>query len=893
MLLISDIFAAFRWWLALMVLGTAVLPLTYSLFRPLADRGYAFTKMAGLLLVSYFFWLLSSLGLLGNNLGGVLASLALVTAVSWWIYRRQKYHDLGQETLGKWLRTHRRQVLLTEALFLLLFALWVWVRAQNPAILNTEKPMEFAFLNGLGRSPAMPPLDPWLSGFAISYYYFGYVMTSLLARLAFVPEYIAFNLGIAWLVAGTGVGAFGLVYNLIAGSDKVTLWQGDMAGWQGDKVTNTPPPHPVTPSPSRRLPLILGIIAAIALPLAGNQQITLEMLHANRIGSPTFWQWLDVRDLEELPPPGTTPRYESSAWWWWRSSRVIHEHHLSGRAETGLEPIVEFPGFSFALGDMHPHVLALPFAFLSLAVAYLWFLGAGGWRLETGNFQSLVSSLRSLFSNPLWLFTVLVLGGLSFLNTWDVLIHLFVVLGAYLLARRRQEGWHSGLLSQAAKMAVLLVLGAVLAYLPFYLGFKSQAGAPYLLPMLMRPTRLAHFLIIFAMPLSSVVILLLALAARQRFAGWQAGVATAVSLLFVLFLLMGFFGWIVASSAEGAGRLINLANELGVPLQLRPETAVAPGWGFGAMLALLPAVFTARLAYPALTLFLLALIVLVLMLWQGDEATGWQGDKVTNTSPRHPLTSSPLPFVLLLIFTAALLTLGPEFLYLRDNFGVRLNTTFKFYYQAWVLFGVAALVGLGILWQMARKTAVFAATLYAALFAISLFFPYYAVQSRAAEHRGPVTAEFRRPATLNGLEFLQPFSQAEYEAIMWLRQNVPGTPVILEAVGGQYSDYGRISASTGLPTVLGWAGHQYQWRGSTPEPAERETAVRQIYSDPNWETVAALLDRYEVAYIYVGGREAATYGGQVREKFAGLLDVAFQSGDVAIYRWHAVVKSGN
>lgn len=858
MLPISDIFAAFRWWLALMTLGTAVLPLTYTLFRPLADRGYAFSKMVGPLLVSYLFWMLGSLGLLGNNLGGVLLSIGLATAVSWVVYHRQQKCGVP-EALGAWLRANRRQVLLTEALFLLLFALWVWVRAQNPAILNTEKPMEFAFLNGLGRSPAMPPLDPWLSGYAISYYYFGYVMVSLLGQLTAVPEYIAFNLGIAWLVAGTGVGAFGLVYNLVAAINRK----------DAESAEENPPP-----SPHRRLALTLGLIAAIALPLAGNQQITLEAAHANRLGSAEFWQWLNVRDLGELPPPGATPRYETSNWWWWRSSRVIHEHHLSGRAETGLEPIVEFPGFSFALGDMHPHVLALPFAFLSLAVAYLWYLQSGHWQLAMSDWRTLMANLRSLILTPLWLFTVLVLGGLSFLNTWDVLIHLFVVLGAYALARRRQVGWHNGLLTQTAVMGLLLVMAAVLAYLPFYLGFKSQAGAPYLLPMLMRPTRLAHFLIIFAMPLSSVLLLLLALAAQRRFRGWRVGLLTVASLLLLLFLLMGFFIWVLASSAEDAARMSNLAAELNVPLPARPETAVAFGWGFNALLALTPAILATRLAYPALTLFLLALITLVVMMWQGDKVAKGQGGN-----------DSPLPFVLLLILTGALLTLGPEFLYLRDNFGMRLNTTFKFYYQAWVLFGVAALVGLGIMWQWVRKTAVAATAIYLTLFALSLLFPMYAVQSRAAEYRGAATAPFRQPATLNGLAYLQLYSPAEYEAIMWLRQNVRGAPVIVEAVGGQYSDYGRISASTGLPTLLGWAGHQYQWRGLTPEPAERELVVRQIFSEANWETVAALLDRYNVAYIYVGGREAATYGGQVREKFANLLEIAFQSGDVTIYRW--------
>ena len=905
MLPFSDIIAAIRWWAVLLVLGTAVLPFTYTLFHKLADRGYAFTKMVGVLLVSYLFWLLGSLGLLGNNLGGVLVSLGLVTAVSWRVYSLQRNKDTKEQSMSEWLRANRGQVILTELLFLVMFALWVWVRAQNPAILNTEKPMEFAFLNALGRSPAMPPLDPWLSGFAISYYYFGYVMTAVVARLAVVPEYIAFNLAIAWLVAGTAVGAFGLVYNLVMGINRRGA----------ENVVEEPlSPAPLPPgSPARRLSLILGLIAAVALPLAGNQQMTLELLYANRIGSDPLWQWLDVRDLEQLPPlpapdpanpgaplPEPTPRFETGSWWWWRSSRVINEYHLSGRPEEGLEPIVEFPGFSFGLGDMHPHVLALPFAFLSLAVAYLWFLQSGDWRLGIRDWRSAISNLQPLISNPLWLFTVLMLGGLSFLNTWDVLIHLFVVLGAFVLARRRVEGWHAGLLAQALAMGGLLVLWAVLAYLPFYLGFKSQAGAPYLLPMLMRPTRLAQFLVIFAMPLSSITLLLLAVAVRRRFQGWRVGLLTAVSLLVALFLLMGFFGWLVASSADGAGRVIGLATELGIDLAPRPETAVALGWGLQAIFALLPAIFAARIAYPALTLFLLAIIALVVTIWQKEQGSGnlwlqgareWQplggGD---DPAPLLPSPPAPLPFVLLLILTGALLTLGPEFLYLRDNFGMRLNTTFKFYYQAWVLWGVAALFALGYLWLQFRQGAqrivpLLATAVFLPLFAVALLFPFYMAQSRAIEYRGPLTAENRQPASLNGLSYLQPFSPSEYEAIMWLRQNITGTPVIVEAVGGQYSDYGRISASTGLPTLLGWAGHEYQWRGSTPEPAERDPAVRQIYSSASWDEIETLLNRYEVDYIYVGSREMATYGAQVREKFAGLLEVAFQSGDVTIYKW--------
>lgn len=862
---LSDIFAAFRWWAVLMILGAAVTPLAFALFGRLVDRGYAFVKMLGLLLVSYVFWLLGTFGFVGNNVGGILFALVGVIGLSAWVYWRGRREtgdgrletEDGRPALVAWLRGNWRQVVITELVFAVVFAFWVWVRAQNPAIAATEKPMEFAFLNATGRSPSFPPLDPWLSGYAISYYYFGYVMTSVIARLAAVPEPIAFNLGIAWLIAGTATGAFGLVFNLVASSSL------------------------------RRSALILGLVAALALPIAGNLQIVLEVLHANGVGSAQFWQWLDVRDINGPPDPGGTPRYETSSWWWWRSSRVIHEYHLSGRSEEGLEPIAEFPAFSFVLGDLHPHVLALPFAFLSLAVALLWYVEIRDRRLETGDWRLQISNLQSLIPNlPLWGLTALVLGGLSFLNTWDVLIHLFVVLGAFLLARWQRYGWDWRLPRQTLWMAVLLAAPAIVLYLPFYLGFRSQAGPPFLLPMLMRPTRLPHFLIIFGMPLWSITLLLLALAVRQRFRHWQAGLAAAAIVVLGLAVLMLMLGWIVASSAD-AGRVANLASELGLILPPRPEGNFAPGWGLTAVLTLLPAIIHSRVKYPGVTLLLSILLALVVMTWIGRASRSREAREQESSE------GDSLPFVLLLIATGVLLTLGPEFVYLRDNFGMRLNTVFKFYYQAWVLFGVAALFALDYLWRdfkaAANRVAPVTATAgYGLALLLALLFPFYAIQARAAEYRGDVTAETRQPPTLNGLAQLNRYNPDEYEAIMWLRRNVTGTPVILEAVGPQYSPegHGRVSASTGLPTLLGWAGHEYQWRGSsTQEPALRDPVVQNVYTLPDWEETANLLNRYDVEYIYVGGLELSTYGPRSREKFNNRLPVVYENDSVTIYRW--------
>jgi uncharacterized membrane protein len=283
----------------------------------------------------------------------------------------------------------------------------------------------------------------------------------------------------------------------------------------------------------------------------------------------------------------------------------------------------------------------------------------------------------------------------------------------------------------------------------------------------------------------------------------------------------------------------------------------------------------------------------VIMLWifqfRAPPRSGEEEESIGTPSP--DLRPSALPFALLLILTGTLLTLGPEFVYLRDNFGMRLNTIFKFYYQAWVMFGVAALYALYYVADELnigpkRPLSWLMTVSYSLALLLALLFPYYAIRSRTLEFRGPVNAETRQPATLDGLAQFRRYNPDEYQAIMWLRDNVAGTPVILEAVGGQYSSFARISASTGLPTLLGWAGHELQWRGSqNPEPGLREPIVRQIYEPGNWAEKSLLLDRYQVKYVYVGALELNSYGPQINEEFADRMEIAYRNNSVTIYRW--------
>ena len=45
------------WWVIVQVLGWVALPTAMRIFRWLPDRGYAFSKALGVLLVSYFLWI--------------------------------------------------------------------------------------------------------------------------------------------------------------------------------------------------------------------------------------------------------------------------------------------------------------------------------------------------------------------------------------------------------------------------------------------------------------------------------------------------------------------------------------------------------------------------------------------------------------------------------------------------------------------------------------------------------------------------------------------------------------------------------------------------------------------------------------------------------------------
>ena len=114
-----------------------------------------------------------------------------------------------------WCKENLRIIVFYEALFILAFLGWAIVRAANPEIIGTEKPMELAFITSIFRSPSFPPNDPWLSNYSISYYYFGYLLVTMMMRLCGTVSGVAFNLTISAWFALITVSSSGILFNLL------------------------------------------------------------------------------------------------------------------------------------------------------------------------------------------------------------------------------------------------------------------------------------------------------------------------------------------------------------------------------------------------------------------------------------------------------------------------------------------------------------------------------------------------------------------------------------------------------------------------------------------------------------------------------------------------------
>ena len=289
-------------------------------------------------------------------------------------------------------------------------------------------------LRGKGRVNA--PLDPWLSGHSVSYYYFGYVMHGLLAKGSGVEPAVAYNLALALLFSLAFTGASGLVAEMVAMHRK----------GQGNRDVT---------------PIGFGLLGGLLMVWVSNLQGIAEVgALLGALGSDGFWGWVGVEGATTVPESSSF--FPTEFWWWWRSTRVIDAADSFPR-HYGVPQL-----------QLHPrrpapprHVAALRHPRPCLGV-------------DVPSRPRDFFGVQWIRNNKVpFIVIALSLGGLGFLNSWDLPLGLALFLATTFIASRRSvatwsrehtkdwadiRGISRGSLSRA--LPTLLPWGPTLASIP-------------------------------------------------------------------------------------------------------------------------------------------------------------------------------------------------------------------------------------------------------------------------------------------------------------------------------------------------------------------------------------------------------------------------------------------
>ncbi len=826
-----------RWYLVLTGIGLIGFPIVFRFLKKLPRRGFVYSRSLGLVLISYFYWLFGSLGFLRNSIGSLLPVIIFLAGVSVFMWIRQK------NEIREWIKNALRYLIVSELVFLLGFILVITIRLAGPEVSGTEKPMEMMFINSILKSDTFPPHDGWLSGYSISYYYFGYIMAAVLVMLSGVSSSVGFNLMLAAVFGLAAESAFGILNDLI-----------ELRHPSGD-----PGPYPK----------LRSLLAPLFVLISGNLEGLLEVFHSLHLfwapdGTSAFWSWLDLKELTEYPVrmPTWDPTGRSGIWWW-RASRVVNDKGLEGSVK---EVIDEFPMFSFELGDLHPHVLAIPFVLFAVGIALNALIKGISQRQERVYFaESLVREDLTLGNSGMvswirsadfWLSSVCV-GALLFLNMWDFPFYFGLYCLCAAAAQVRNFGWNRKAFTVFFETALPLGAGCILLYSLFFMSFASQAGG--IVPSGVFVTRTVQFLIMFGYFLVPVICWQLF---RLKGCGKKSkrfGRVSAVSIFGILVILECIiYAALIMIRIRNTGGSLGMAAESFTSMQ--QITSVESG---------LSRFFSRRLwALPTLFILFLTAGMAFTLIRQTDGM-----DNSEDKEPSHPADV----FCSLMILIAAALVIFPEFFYLRDLFGTRMNTIFKFYYQAWILFGLSAAYAVSELSAELRgvKRIVFAFVM-TFLTAAVMVYPIFCITGKWS------SLNLKQNVTLDGADFLRFSRSSDWEGLMWLDQKAePG--VVLEKVGSSYGGDNIVSTFVGMPSVLGPAGHESQWRGGYNEIGSRSDDVKRIFETHSWDVARDLLETYKIRYIFIGSAEKSAYNIQDK-KFERNLTKVFDSGNCTIYQ---------
>ena len=200
----SDLKYIILWWSEFFILGAIVAPLTFALFKKFWDKGYIFSKVISTIVLTYLVLVLGIFHFLKFTTPSLLILVSFIILVN--ILYLKKGNNLIE--FVKTIKSNWKFFIFEEILFLLILAIWSYVRGFAPDIEGLEKFMDWGFVNSSLRSTYMPPVDMWFSGMSINYYYFGHLVIAVLTKLSNLDSAITYNLAISSTCALTFVTSF-------------------------------------------------------------------------------------------------------------------------------------------------------------------------------------------------------------------------------------------------------------------------------------------------------------------------------------------------------------------------------------------------------------------------------------------------------------------------------------------------------------------------------------------------------------------------------------------------------------------------------------------------------------------------------------------------------------
>lgn len=308
-----------QWWVILFVIGFILAPLTTHIFSSFFDKGYAFSKIIGLIFLSYLIYLFGTLHVLPFSLPSLILLLLLMIAGSLLVARKTNFL---QKIKDSW-----KIFLFEDILFFTALFFWSYIKCFQPDIHGLEKFMDYGFLNSLLRTTYFPARDMWMTPLSINYYYFGHLMTAVTTKLSFLPSTITFNLMLATLFAWTFSESFSIGANLLY-------------IFSNHKITR------------KKIITIIagGLLIALVLTMCGNLHTIYTLFLPYQNGNPLPPSQL-VLSLQTFP----------NQYWYPNATRFIYN------------TIHEFPIYSFVVSDLHGHVLDIPSVLLMIAALFTVF----------------------------------------------------------------------------------------------------------------------------------------------------------------------------------------------------------------------------------------------------------------------------------------------------------------------------------------------------------------------------------------------------------------------------------------------------------------------------------------------------------------------------------------